>query len=95
MQDQQKRDPHKRLRATCYIHKLSLSTCWLTETKHHPQHGELRPTQTPPLLFHTVSMDLVVALRKSLNGFDALMTATCKASKMASVAVLQSHWTAE
>lgn len=36
----------------------ALSICRLTETRRYSEYGEPRPTQTPPLLLHTVSMYL-------------------------------------
>ena len=84
---------YERIRATYYIRRLArrlrlylthCRLCNLNQTKRHPPYGELRPIQTPPLPFHTVTIDFIAGL-PSVNGFDMALTVTCKASKRCTI----------
>ena len=54
--------------------------CQLNQTKRHPTYGELNPIATPPIPFHTVAMDFIVALPFH-EGKNMLLTITCKFTK--------------
>ena len=54
--------------------------CQLNQTKRHPTYGELNPIATPPIPFHTVAMDFIVALPFH-EGRNMLLTVTCKFTK--------------
>ena len=42
------------------------------------EHGSLQPIASPPMPFHTLAIDFVLALPKSTKGYDCLMSITCK-----------------
>jgi hypothetical protein len=84
---------YERIRATYFIHRLArrlrlylahCRLCNLNQTKRHAPYGELRPIQAPPIPFHTVTIDFIVALPE-FNGFNAALTITCKASKRCTI----------
>lgn len=54
--------------------------CQLNQTKRHPTYGELNPIATPPIPFHTIAMDFIVAL-PYYEGRNMLLTNTCKFTK--------------
>ena len=54
--------------------------CQLNQTKRHPTYGELNPISTPPVPFHTIAIDFIVAL-PYYEGRNMLLTTTCKFTK--------------
>ena len=54
--------------------------CQLNQTLRHPTYGELNPIATPPIPFHTISMDFIVGL-PFFDGFNVLLTLTCTFTK--------------
>lgn len=54
--------------------------CQTTQTKRHLPCGDLKPIETPPEPFHTVTLDFVVGLPE-YNGFNAFLSVTDKYSK--------------
>ena len=96
---------YDRIKATYYVRKLAkrlrlyldhCQLCKLAQTKHHPPFGQLRPIQSPPIPFHTVTIDLIVGLPKPPGTeWDALMTITCKASKKITGVPGQTTYSAE
>ena len=54
--------------------------CQLLSTKRHAPYGQLHPIQSPPLPFHTITIDFVVALPLS-SEYNSLMSVTCKFTK--------------
>ena len=55
--------------------------CQLNQTVRHAPYGSLKPIVTPPLIFHTITIDFILALPLLENGFNAMMTITDKFSK--------------
>lgn len=49
-----------------------------------PPYGSLQPIQSPPVPFFTLTLDFVLALPLSVEGYNALMLVTCKFSKTSS-----------
>ena len=61
------------------------SKCQLYQTRRHMEHGSLQPISSPPMPFHTLAIDFVLALPKSAKGYDSLMSITCKFSRRVSL----------
>ena len=55
--------------------------CQLYQTQRHQPYGTLQPILTPPTPYHTISMDFILALPITLEGYDSVLTVTCKASR--------------
>ncbi|KAI1006310.1 hypothetical protein K3495_g1918 [Podosphaera aphanis] len=65
------------------LYLLHFRECTLNATRRHQPHGSLQPILSPPSLFHTISIDFVLALLRSVpDGFDCLLTVTEKLSKV-------------
>ena len=82
---------YERLASSVYVRKLSrrllkyiqhCPSCQVNQTKRHAPYGSLHPITSPVIPFHTVAMDFVAALPPTKkDGFDTLLTVTCKFSK--------------
>lgn len=68
--------------------------CQLNQTKRHKPHGNLVPIDRPGIPFHTICMDFIVALPLSNEGYDSLLTITCKFSKRLLLVPGKSTWSA-
>lgn len=68
--------------------------CQRAQTKRHQPYGSLQPIQTSAIPFHTVTMDFIVGLPND-EGYDALLTVTCKFSKRVLLVEGMSTFTAE
>ena len=55
--------------------------CLALQTRRHVSYGSLQPIQSPPMLFFTLTIDFVLALPVSKEGYNTLMSVTCKFSK--------------
>lgn len=55
--------------------------CAVHQTRRHPIHGSLQPILSPPVPFHTLTIDFVLALPPSRTGLNNIMSVTCKYSK--------------
>ena len=55
--------------------------CLQLQTRRHLLYGSLQPIYSPPVIFHTLTLDFVLALPLSTDGFNLLMSVTCKFSK--------------
>ena len=73
-----------------YIHQLAkrlriyiahCSNCQLNQTKRHSTYNKLTSIITPTILFHTVAINWILALSVTKNGFNVLLTITCKFTK--------------
>jgi hypothetical protein len=69
------------------------ASCQLNQTKRHLPYGELYPIATPAIPFHTIAIDFVVALPE-YDGYDALLTVTCKATKRVLLIPGAENWSA-
>ena len=70
-------------------------SCDVNQTRRHAPYGSLQPINTPPAPFHTISIDFVMAIPVSTDGFDSLMSVTCKFSKAIGLIPGKSTWTAQ
>ena len=55
--------------------------CLVLQTRRHPPFGSLQPIESPPVPFFTLTLDFILALPMSKEGYNALMSVTCKFSK--------------
>lgn len=51
--------------------------CLQLQTRRHPPYGPLQPIHLPPVPFHTLTLDFVLALPLSAAGYNSLMSVTC------------------
>lgn len=65
------------------------------QTRRHPPYGSLQPIHSPPVPFHTVTLDFVLALHLSAAGFNSLMSVTCKFSKQVTLVEGKNTWAAK
>lgn len=70
--------------------------CLILQTRHHLPYGSLQPIDSPPVPFHTITLDFILALPVSTNeDFNAVMSVTCKYSKRVTLIPGKDTWTAE
>jgi len=60
---------------------LHCPQCQVYQTKRHRPYGALQPIESPSVPFHTISIDFVLALPLSAEGFDCVLSVTDKFSK--------------
>ena len=48
----------------------------LNQIKRHKPYGIFQPILTPPLSFHTITLDFIMALLKLDNGFNCMISVT-------------------
>jgi hypothetical protein len=70
--------------------------CLVYQTRRHRPHGIYQPIESPPCPFHTITIDLVLALPVSISveRFDSMLTVTCKFSKRVLLIPGQATWSA-
>ena len=68
--------------------------CQVYQTRRHAPYGSLQPILTPPIPFHTITIDFILALPLSRQGFDTAMSVSCKFSKRGSVVPGKKTWSA-
>lgn len=56
--------------------------CLALQTRRHAPYGSLQPIQLPPFPFFTLTLDFVLALPVSKEGYNALISVTCKFSNL-------------
>ena len=66
--------------------------CQVLQTRRHRTYGSLQPILTPPIPFHTLTIDFMLAFPKTLSGLNCMMSVTCKFSKRATVIPGQITW---
>ena len=80
---------YQRIAETLYLHRLSrrlrlyiakCHACQQNQIKRHRPYGSLVPITPPPIPFHTIAMDFVLALPEN-DGLDTLLTVTDKFTK--------------
>jgi hypothetical protein len=69
--------------------------CTINWNINHQPYGELNPILTPPTPYHTQASDLIVKLPPTAEGFDTLMTTTCKYLKEVLLTPGKETWSAE
>lgn len=68
----------------------------MNTTRRNKPHGSLQPILTPPILFHTISIDFILALPQTVpDGFDSVLTITEKMSKAVTIISGKTNWTAQ
>jgi len=80
---------YQKLSDSLYIHRMAHNlkaylkhcpSCQTNQTKRHRPYGALRPITSPPIPFHTVTVDFIAGLPK--NGeYDMILSVTDKFSK--------------
>ena len=68
--------------------------CLVYQTRRHAPYGSMQPIYSPPVPFHTITIDFVLALPLSTEGFDSVMSVTCKFSKRVTLAPGKTTWKA-
>lgn len=70
--------------------------CQLNQTKRHKPYGNMMPIDRPgsSIPFHTISMDFIPTLPLTAEGFDNLLTITCKFSKRVLLIPGRTTWSA-
>ena len=70
--------------------------CQLNQTRRHKPYGSLMPIDRPGIAipFHTIAMDFIPALPTTPDGFDCLLTVTCKFSKRVLLIPGKTTWSA-
>ena len=81
---------HERLAGAVHIRHLSKKLrefirhcprCQLYGTRRHKPYGSMQPILSPSVPFHTITLDFIVSLPTSREGFDCALTVTDKFSK--------------
>ena len=94
---------YDRLSSSVYIRQLvkrlrnyiiHCPDCQVFQTVRHSPYGSLNPIVTPSIPFHTIAMDFVVEL-PSVDGFNVLLTMTCKFTKKIALEPGKDTWGAE
>lgn len=65
------------------------------QTRRHPPYGSLQPIESPPVPFFTLTLDFVLALPLSKEGYNTIMLVTCKFSKRVTLVEGADIWSAE
>ena len=93
----------ERIASSWYIRGLSrylreylkhCSECQVYQTKRHAPYGSMQPVLTPAVPFHTITMDFILALPVSRDGFDVAMPVSDKFTKRITIIPGKSTWTA-
>ena len=69
--------------------------CQLYQTPRHLPHGSLQPILTPPVPYHTLTIDFILTLPKSAKGYDCILSVTDKFSRKVTLIPGMSTFTAE
>ena len=81
---------HERITQGLYIHRLSTklheylrhcTVCQLHQTPRHKPYGNLQPIITPPSPFYTITIDFILAIPESTEGFNCALSIIDKFSK--------------
>lgn len=69
--------------------------CLALKTRRHAPYGSLQPIESLLVLFFTLTLDFILALSVNRDGFNALMSITCKFSKRITLIKEINTWSAE
>lgn len=70
-------------------------SCQIYQTKRHMAYSSMQPIESPPVPFHTITINFIPALSKSIEeGFDMTISITYKFTKRITVVPNKSTWTA-
>ena len=81
---------YESIASTLYMRKLSrrlkryidhCRLCQLNQTKRHATYGSMVPLISPPIPMHTISIDFVLALPPTEQGYNTILSVTDKFSK--------------
>ena len=70
-------------------------SCQIYQTKRHLPYGSMQPIESPPVPFHTITIDFILSLPTSAEGFDMAMPVTCKFTKRVTIVPGKSTWSAK
>lgn len=73
-----------------YIQKCP--TCLENRVSPHRPYGLLQPILTPPISYHTITMDFITGLPKTPEGFDGLLVMTDKFTKQNGFVLGKTTW---
>ena len=69
--------------------------CLVFQTRRHRPYGSLQPIQSPAVPFHTLTLDFILALPATAEGFDNALTVTDKFTKRITYIVGKVTWKAK
>ena len=69
--------------------------CLILQTRRHAPYGSLNPISSPPVPFHTITIDFILALPLSEKDLDAAMSATDKFTKRVTFVAGKTTWSAK
>ena len=69
--------------------------CQYYDTPRHKTYGSLQPILSPPRPFHTITIDFILTLPLTSEGYNQALTMTCKASKAISLMPGSDKWDGE
>ena len=68
--------------------------CLVYQTRRHAPYGSMQPIYSPPIPFHTLTIDFILAMPLTPEGFDCIKAVTCKFSKRVTFVPGKSTWKA-
>ena len=92
---------HERLTEGVYIFNMAKQLheyirhcvqCQLHQTPRHRPYGALQPILVPPRPFHTITIDFILALPETKEGYDCVLSVTDKFSKAITLIPGKSTW---
>lgn len=95
---------HERLTQGLYIYNMATKLhefirhcphCQLNQTPRHKPYGSLQPIYSPARPFHTLTIDFILALPQSYEGYDCVMSVTDKFSKAVTYIYGKTTWGSE
>ena len=69
--------------------------CLQLQTRQHCPYRSLQPIESPPVPFFTLTLDFVLALPLTKQGYNAIMLVTCKFSKRVTLIEGADTWSAK
>ena len=69
--------------------------CLQLQTRRHPPYGSLQSIKSPPMRFFTLTLDFILVLPLTKQGFNAIILVTCKFSKQVTFIKGADTWSAE
>ncbi len=95
---------HENISCSWYIRRLTkilrafichCPQCLALQTRRHAPYDFLQPIHLPPVPFFILMLDFILALPLTVDGYNALMSVTCKFSKRFTLIEGKDTWTAE
>ena len=69
--------------------------CQVNQTRRHAPYGNLQPILSPPIPFHTITIDFILALPLTRDKLNCALTTTCKFSKRITIIPGKITWSAK